>query len=218
VAIEILNEVPNRTFTYSYEQPAEYRFCQDSIIFPWWVAEQLKQRLDVGPNFRVLDVCAGCGVIGLELAHYEPRLSAIDFLEVQGEFRDSFMKNLQITGRSDFRFLQMNYRSLLETQSAETYDLIIGNPPYFLPTEGLQSPSVINNRCRFFIDSDLATLVLATFHALKPGGIAYLLVKSGQEHGRIALNDITLLLAGQAAATVSVAVEIRNTQVICLIK
>jgi tRNA1Val (adenine37-N6)-methyltransferase len=215
VAIQKISEVPNRQFTYAYAQPGAYRFCQDSIIFSWWVAQQLKGFV-IGPGFRALDVCAGCGVVGLELAHYEPRLKSFDFLEIQAEFHESFVKNLEITGRSQlacgFSFWQTNYKTLLETPVAETYDLIVGNPPYFLPNEGFASPSAVNNRCRFFIDSDFATLVRGVANALKPGAVGFLLVKSGREHGRDAIREAALLLAG--TAQVDVAVEIRKTSVV----
>lgn len=206
------------TFTYEYSQPTEYHFCQDSVVFPKFVAHYLKDR-PVTDDYRVLDVCAGCGVIGFELAHHDRRLKKVDFLEIQEAFRSHFAANLEITGQSPahFRFIHGNYADLKNEQFANQYDLIVGNPPYFFLGEGLLSPSEFQNRCRFFIDSDLRTLFEGVLNALKPAtGTAFLLVKSGEKHGRRSLRDLTLWLAGRG--TVEKATEIRGTTVIKVTK
>lgn len=205
-------------FTYEYSQPAEYHFCQDSVLFPKFVAQYLKSH-PVTDEFRVLDICAGCGVIGFELAHYEPRLKKIDFLELQEEFRKHFDANLQITRKSpeDFRFIQANFSELKKPEFANQYDLIVGNPPYFFPGEGRLSPSAFQNRCRFFLEGDLKTLIEGVVNALKPDtGVAFLLAKSGEKHGRRSLRDLVLWLAGRGS--VEVATEIRGTSVLRLSK
>lgn len=190
------DRAPAKAFTHSYVQPDEYHFCQDSVIAPRLIASYFKDR-PIAEDFRALDVCSGCGVLGFELAHHEPRLKRFDFLEIQDVFREPFLENLEITGHGDdFHLIQQNY-SILNTDAYRArYDLIIGNPPYFMPTEGRLSPSQVNNRCRFFLDSDLLTLVKGVANALKPSGEAYLLIKSGAGHGRDSLRDLSLNLAG----------------------
>lgn len=214
-----MNFTPDEhTFTYEYSQPAEYHFCQDSVLFPKFIAQYLRA-YPVTEEFRVLDVCAGCGVIGFELAHYDPRLKKIDFLELQEPFREHFNANLQITEKSpeDFRFIQANFSELKKPEFANRYDLIVGNPPYFFPGEGRLSPSDFQNRCRFFLDGDLRTLLEGVLNGLKPNtGVAFLLVKSGEKHGRRSLRDLTLWLAGRG--TVQIATEIRGTSVLKISK
>lgn len=184
-------------FTYDYAQPDAYHFCQDSVIFPKHVAEALVHR-EVSPEFRVLDVCSGCGVIGFELAHHDSRLTQVDFMEIQDEFRPAFEQNLTITKRqhSTFRFLNESFENLTQPAKSGIYDLIVGNPPFFLLGEGWLSPSLTQNRCRFFIDGSLRQLIVGVANALKVGGEAFLLVKSGQKHGRDTDRDMRLWLAG----------------------
>ena len=98
----------------------------------------------------------------------------------------------------------------------EKYDIILSNPPYFFLGEGLLSPNEFKNRCRFFIDSDLQTLIRATIHALKPQGRAFLLVRPGSHHGRNIHEEIEKLSAG--LAKVQIFNEIRGTNIICLTK
>jgi tRNA1Val (adenine37-N6)-methyltransferase len=217
-------------FTMNYSQPDDYHFCQDSVLFPKFVAEQLRGRSKIGSaegaEFRALDVCAGCGVLGLELSHYLPLIENFDFLEIQSVFRPHFHENLTRAGRSaeKYRFIEANYAGFLDTvrfqSSADSpstapatrYDLIIANPPYFEAEEGHLSPSPVKNRCRFFLDSDLKTLVQGIGHALKPGGQAFLLMKSGEKHGRRLDRDLQLWLAG--SASVEIVGEIRGTSVV----
>lgn len=203
----------SRTFTYHYHQPTGYHFCQDSVLFPKFVAEAIKD-LEIGPDYRALDICAGCGVIGLELAFHEPRLSRIDFLEIQAdEFEESFRQNRALAGRGDeYRFWNDNYRVLNQPEHHSVYDLVVANPPYFFLGDGRLAPSRFQNRCRYFMDSDLETLLKGIANTLKPSGQAFLLMKSGREHGRDTLRSARLALAGRA--TVNEVATIRGTLVI----
>ena len=72
----------NITYTYNYKQPAQYRFSLDSIHLAKFVATQLKSHSNLG-TIRVLDLCAGCGVVGFELSWHLPAIRQIDFIEVQ---------------------------------------------------------------------------------------------------------------------------------------
>ncbi len=209
-----IHEAVNHQFTYEYSQPADYHFCQDSIIFPQFVAENVKDKIDA--ESKVLDLCAGCGVIGFELQHHLPVLRRMDFLEIQAEFKSHFERNRTLTGRSEFRFLEMNYANLLKSEFANTYDLIVCNPPYFFAGDGRPSPSEIKNRARFFLDESFENLILGVENALKPGGTAYLLVKSGSRHGRDSWLEIKSLLGSQAQG--DLLADIRGTGVIRISK
>ncbi len=200
-------------FTYEYAQPENYHFCQDSVLFARFLANQIEVS-EFGPDFRVLDVCAGCGVVGFELAHHISEIQNLDFLEIQNEFGDYFVQNLEMTGHDPERFRWVNrpYSSLLKEDVHSKYHLIVGNPPYFEPQEGALSPDHMNNRCRFFIDESFDMLVKAVTAALHPAGRAYLLVKPGSQHGR------SQILQAQLAAGPDCAVErvadIRGTDVL----
>ena len=203
-------------FTLSYLQPEEYHFCLDSIVFAKFVASMLTETA-IDSTYRILDVCSGCGVIGLELSFLDERIHACDFMEIQETFRESFLGNLAVANRDrwTFRFLNQSYATLLEDHFARSYDLIIGNPPYFMRHEGLLSLSEMQNRCRFFLDSSLETLAMGVLSALSDRGSAFLLVKSGEQHGRDAISELKswlVPLGGEA----DVVAKVRGTPVVHL--
>lgn len=206
-------------FTYTYSQPEGYRFCQDSVLFPKFVAGQIGDR--ISSRSRILDVCAGCGVIGFELRYHLPQITQLDFLEVQDEFQEHFFSNRNMAVSTDperarFRFIHANYARLSSPEFTGQYDFIAGNPPYFVESEGKLSHKPLNDRCRFFLDDSFESLIQGVVNALKPGGEAYLLCKSGKAHGRNSLREIRRYCALNASA--DFVKSIRTTQVLRLIK
>jgi tRNA1Val (adenine37-N6)-methyltransferase len=197
-----------------YAQPEEYHHCMDSVLLAEFVAQQLRGT-PITPHFQALDLCAGCGVVGFELASHLPSIKNFHFVEVQSIFEAYFEKNKQLTGNKNFRFLNQNYETML-LDPGNQYDLIISNPPYFSMDEGKLSGQPIQDRARFFLDSTFEGLLKTVVHLLKPDGEAFLLVKSGEKHGRDVLRTIQLTLMGTAKA--SIATDIRGTCVLNLKK
>lgn len=210
--------IKNTNYSYDYSQPEDYRFSLDSVFLAQKVAESLKSEPHP-ESLQVLDLCSGCGVVGLELHFHLKALRKIDFLEVQEIYRPHFDFNIEQARmpESEFNFLHMNYADLIDTKYREKYDVIVSNPPYFFLGEGLLSPNNdFKNRCRFFIDSDFHNLIQATLFALKPKGRAFVLARPGSHHGRDLLEEIKRLSVG--LARVQVMDEVRGTNIIELIK
>lgn len=210
--VEIIRERAVHSFTFQYAQPSEYHFCQDSILLAEFVARQIKNE-NVFEGFRALDLCAGCGVIGFELAYHLPNVQHVDFVEVQSLFEPYFQSNKEITGKRQFRFLNQNYESLLN-ESGGQYDLIVANPPYFSKNNGKLSGKPVQDRARFFLDSSFEKLLEAVVYLLKAKGTAFVLAKADDGTGRDLLRSTQLTLLGQAK--VSIAADIRGTKVLRL--
>lgn len=210
--MEVIRELEEHQFTYRYAQPDQYHFCLDSIIFPKYIASCFRN-LAIPTGFRTLDVGAGCGVLGLELNALMPAIETIDFIEVQEDFRPYFEANHRMAGADKkFQFIHANYTSLLESKGEE-YDLVISNPPYFFEDEGTPSHNNLKNRCRFFLDATFEELIQTVAHVLKPSGVAYILLKSGQRHGRNTVDVTKQLLPDWTSEIVA---EIRGTWVLKL--
>jgi tRNA1(Val) A37 N6-methylase TrmN6 len=199
--------------TFHYSQPEEYRFSHDSVFLAREVFEIEKERChgdfcgDFGDGFegrpdngfsglRALDLCSGCGIIGLDWLFHICRANmslplALDFLEIQDVYRPHFAANLrsllakfpQASATSISSYWQ-SYDNFCSEESPEgKYDIILSNPPYFRPGQGALSDSDFKNRCRFFIDADFASLLRSLQRNLRPGGRAYVLIPDLSPHG-----------------------------------
>lgn len=206
---------PNIPFTYEYSQPEEYRFSLDSVEMAWEVAEHLKERMledskekkqspsDYLKNqirrWKVMDLCAGCGVIGFELNFHLPQIQHIDFVEVQEIYKTHFEANrTKVKTEGEFQFLNLNYEDLLQKpEFSQKYQLVLCNPPYFKIEQGKLSPSEFKNRCRFFIDSTFEKLIDSIEYSLAPDGEAYLLLRTLEEHGFDLLTELRARIKGR---------------------
>ncbi|MBP9680104.1 MAG: methyltransferase [Bacteriovorax sp.] len=207
--------IKNNIYTYDYFQPDEYRFSLDSVFLAQKVATLLENKTNL-ESWKVLDLCSGCGIIGLELSLHRPELLHFDFLEIQNLYFPFFQKNVEMicsdTQNKHMHFLNHNYQVLLGNAFEDSYDLIVSNPPYFFKGEGLLSPNDFKNRCRFFLDSDFKTLIEAITNSLRPNASAYLLMRKGDHHGRSALKEINRILKGRASA--QIIDNIRGTEIV----
>jgi tRNA1(Val) A37 N6-methylase TrmN6 len=182
-----------KKFTYAYSQPEEYHFSLDSIDMPRLVAERYKnQELE---DFTVLDLCSGCGVLGFEFHFYLPQIQNLHFLEIQKEqYRFHFERNLSMVrekkSKTNFDIFWDNYENRMSSQFENRYDVIICNPPYFQKGQGKLSPSEFKNRCRFFMDSSLESLISFMIFALKKKGEAYFLIRSLSDHNKNLLSQV----------------------------
>lgn len=179
-----------------------------------FVAKQLQERSDLN-TLRVLDLCAGCGVIGLELSWYVRELRNFDFVEIQSIYTSYFKQNMAIVNRPELqlRWHLVNYELLIEPEWKEKFDLIISNPPYFHPEHGMLSPSQFKNRCRFFLDGSFKSYVQAIVNTLSKGGKAFVLLRPLKQHGYDAYIEIQTLLEN-TRVTVEKIEQIRGTDVI----
>lgn len=209
----------NPHYTMNYSQPEEYRFSHDSVFLARRVFELTN--LQLVASLRGLDLCSGCGIIGMDyLFHCRKEIAAVpksfDFMEVQDIYKTHFAENVQRLGpiATELQFVNQNYTVLQSPKFAQKYDLILCNPPYFFPDKGTLSPSEFKNRCRFFIDSDFRQLLLGVVASLAQQGQAYLLLRDLAEHGWHSVEEAGSILQGKAR--LEVLGDIRGTHFVRL--
>lgn len=194
-------DLSSKPFTHRYSQPKEHRYSIDSIELCWKLGRILNQR-NHKHKLRVMDLCSGCGVMGLEIAHWCTRVEHVDFIEVQSEYVQFFNANLKITGRSaeHFVYYDLNYRDISRYPNLNNNsDLIVCNPPYFRMETGSVGKSTFRNRCHYLIDSDLQRLCSAILFSLRPRGEAYILVKDLSAQGINQLAELETQFRNQAS-------------------
>ena len=208
----------NAHYTFQYSQPEDYRFSHDSVFLARWVFESLHSE-DL-KKFSCLDLCAGCGVIGLDFIFHlltanKPTPKRFDFLEVQEIYQSHFQIN---QAKLPAHTIEIHWRSenYQKFSSTECYDLILCNPPYFRLGQGKLSPSDFKNRCRFFIDSDYPELLQSFERNLNPQGRAYVLLRDLQDHGWNPLQEARTHFSD--IFDIQVVTQIRGTDVVCFTK
>ncbi len=164
-----------------YLQPDFYRFNEDSLI----LVRTILGKIDSVDS--ILDLGAGCGVLGLELAlHYKPRF--LGLVELQKDFQESLESNIERFLPSETR-LTLEYKSFSQWAPHRKFDLIVCNPPYYLPQHGQKSDDQRRHKARCFEEDDWATLASAIKKSLSSDGIGFIVLK----------NDPQILKAARSA-------------------
>lgn len=147
-----------------YHQPEFYRFNEDSLLLVKEIVNEKPKALNV------LDIGAGSGIIGIELAN-KLHIPEVHFLELQKEWEPYLTKNT--TEQLKHAQSKIIWTSVGEWVPSQKYDLIVGNPPYYLPGRGKLSPDPIRGKCRMFLKDSWKVLLEKSIQSLTPGGSAW---------------------------------------------
>lgn len=168
---------PKLQTAVDYFQPDFYHFSQDSIFLARKVSQYLHEN-GTANKLHCMDLCAGCGVVGLEIASEALLIETMDFIEIQSDFEPCFWQNKElILGNNNS--IAIDYHVTAANQLSEKfhnrYDLVVCNPPYFDPASGRLSPDSKKNRCRFFMDSSLQEIMKVALNCLADDGVFFFL-------------------------------------------
>lgn len=152
-----------------YLQPDFYRFNEDSLRLVKWVLTQI-------PSARnILDLGAGCGIIGIELGRLlKPQL--LNLVEIQKEFLPYIRQNSELFLKEDIKVI-ISESSFKEWHPSHKFDLIVSNPPYFLPGHGEKSQDERKGMARSFLRDSWEILIDRIEKALSDDGKAFLVIR-----------------------------------------
>lgn len=158
--------------TDDYSQPDFYRFNQDSTALIRWILHQ-----NLRPQ-SILDLGAGSGIIGIELAR-ELKAAKLCLVELQQEY----LPHLRINAE---KFLSPETIVVIQISSFSNFapsmfDLIVCNPPYYLPGQGELAADRARAIARSFIKDSWKVLLEKISQSLRSEGQAFLVVKQNEQ-------------------------------------
>ena len=155
-----------------YSQPDFYRFNQDSLHLVSWVIKQVSEAESI------LDLGAGSGIIGMELAReFKPK--QLTLVEVQREYEEHLQKNAHAYVPSETK-TKIVIESFAEFSTTEKFDLIVCNPPYYLPGRGEVSPDPKRAIARSFILDGWDVLLKKVSKVMTAQGKCFIVLKSDE--------------------------------------
>lgn len=130
----------------------------------------------------ILDLGAGCGIIGLILMYrWRDRIAHLQALEYQPQLCELVEKNFLSNGFDDTcTCLQGDVKHILQTVKPESFSLVVCNPPYYLPNTGRQSR--VDECCiaRHQVTAELEDFTRAAASAVKNGGTVVFIYPADQ--------------------------------------
>lgn len=152
-----------------YLQPDFYRFNQDSLKLVHWIVSRASQ------HESILDLGAGCGVVGLELAQLcKPR--SLVLVEMQAAFEEYLESNI-VNFLPPQTQVSLVIKSFGHWQSDLRFDVIACNPPYYLPGKGESASKRERQICRSFVHEGWSVLLSSIQKHIKPQGRGFVVIK-----------------------------------------
>lgn len=119
---------------------------------------------------RCLDIGSGAGVLEVLLAHRAPTAKIVG-VELLPEAAELSVGNLSENGLTDrVSILNADVRAIRELQGAESFDLVVSNPPYFAENSGYSAPAAGRAAAREENGLTLTELCRCAAYALRWGG------------------------------------------------
>jgi tRNA1Val (adenine37-N6)-methyltransferase len=146
-----------------------YRFGIDSVVLARYAIGAY------GQAGAVLDVGAGCGIIGILLAAHMPQ-AAVTAVEIQPLAADRAVRNTQINGLENrISVVAGDVRTVVAACKADEsaqFDLVVSNPPFYRLGSGRVNPDSEKAAARHELHLNMRDLMGVISAVLAPDGHA----------------------------------------------
>ena len=142
-----------------------HRFSTDDVLTAWYGTSWAPTAS------RVLDLGSGIGSVGMIAAWRLPGARVVT-IEAQEESVRLARKSAIYNGlQSRYDIRHSDFRSAGALAADETFDLVLGSPPYFPPGTGVEGDHPQKVACRFELRGDIADYARVAACHLAPGGV-----------------------------------------------
>jgi tRNA1Val (adenine37-N6)-methyltransferase len=198
---------------FNYFQPDDYHFSEDSIKLSNFANKTLINQSLEFKRLRVVDLCAGCGVVGLEffldfVENYENSINFIKkgllkvyFIEKEPEFLFYLNKNIShvINLISEKYFLEKALvKSVFEVKIIDfnnvnisdyfKFDIVLSNPPYYILGSVKMSDKPLKNKCLFTEESSFIKLFDFMLNVVSDSGFLFFLFRNHSKKQKLILD------------------------------
>lgn len=156
-----------------FQNPDFFKFSLDSVLLSNFVEIHLNDK-------KIIDLCTGNAPIPLLLSLKTKH--NIYGVEIQKDIYNLARKSVEINKKNDQIFLlNCNVKELNNTFSADTFDIVTVNPPYF----PIEKTSFLNTNlkktiARHEIELNLEDLFKISFYLLKTNGAFYMVHRTSR--------------------------------------
>lgn len=148
-----------------FQLKAGHRFSTDDLLAAWYGTTNAPSPA------RVLDLGSGIGSVGMTAAWRLPgsRFVTVEAQEVSVALARKSAAFNGLTERYDIR--HGDFRDAGVLGGDETFDLVLGSPPYFPLEDGVHGDHPQKVACRFEVRGDIADYCATAAKHLAPGGL-----------------------------------------------
>jgi len=140
-----------------------YRYSLDALLLSRFCAP-------VKAEGKVIDLGAGCGIIGLVLARISPVDTVVE-VENNPEMAALAERNIQHNALEErVSVLAEDVINLRKVLPDSTFDLVVSNPPFRTQCSGKTSPRAGRDAARHETTAGLADFLAAAKYLVKPSG------------------------------------------------
>ena len=150
-----------------YQDNTLYKFTSDSI--------KLAKFCNIKHTDNMLDMCAGCGVVGL-YAYSICNCNSITFNEIQPAMCELIRKNIALNElQSKSKVICKDLAKMDASDFEKPLDVIVCNPPYFKLNQKIKKDDSVA-MCRHEINTNLSTIISTASKLIKEKGRFYFII------------------------------------------